>query len=74
MGKPMITVDALQSKGKPCVELHNYYINNYKSNKDIYQCLGSKQFWRAGISNAFIVSSAAQIGHAICLGVLMLSH
>jgi hypothetical protein len=32
MGKPMLTVDALKQGGKSCVELHNYYINNYKKN------------------------------------------
>jgi hypothetical protein len=30
MGKPMLTVDALKQMGKSCVELHNYYINNWK--------------------------------------------
>jgi hypothetical protein len=35
MGKPMLTIDALHKAGQPCVELHNYYINNYKSDQDI---------------------------------------
>jgi hypothetical protein len=35
MGRPMLTVDMLHKAGKPCVELHNYYINNYKSSQDI---------------------------------------
>jgi hypothetical protein len=35
MGRPMLTVDALYKAGKPCVELHNYYIDNYKSGQDI---------------------------------------
>jgi hypothetical protein len=35
MGRPMLTVDTLHKAGKPCVELHNYYINNYKSGQDI---------------------------------------
>jgi hypothetical protein len=35
MGTPMLTVDMLHKAGKPCVELHNYYINNYKSSQDI---------------------------------------
>jgi hypothetical protein len=35
MGRPMLTVDVLHKAGKPCVELHNYYINNYKSSHDI---------------------------------------
>jgi hypothetical protein len=30
MGKSMLTVDTLKQVGKSCVELHNYYINNYK--------------------------------------------
>jgi hypothetical protein len=29
MGRPMLTVDMLHKAGKPCVELHNYYVNNY---------------------------------------------
>jgi hypothetical protein len=35
MGKPMLTVDALHLTVKPCVKVHNYYINNYKSGQDI---------------------------------------
>jgi hypothetical protein len=31
----MLTINALHKAGKPCVELHNYYINNYKSGQDI---------------------------------------
>jgi hypothetical protein len=30
MGKPILTVDALKQASKSCVELYNYYINNYK--------------------------------------------
>jgi hypothetical protein len=30
MGKPMLTVNTLKQAGKYYVELHNYYINNYK--------------------------------------------
>jgi hypothetical protein len=33
-GRPMLTVDSLHKVGKPCVELHNYYINNYMSCQD----------------------------------------
>jgi hypothetical protein len=33
MGKSMLTVDALKQVGKSCVELHNYFINNYKKTK-----------------------------------------
>jgi hypothetical protein len=35
MGRPMLTVDKLHKAGKPCVELHNYYTNHYKSGQDI---------------------------------------
>jgi hypothetical protein len=30
MGKPMLTVDTLKEAGKSRVDLHDYYINNYK--------------------------------------------
>jgi hypothetical protein len=35
MGRPMLTVDTLHKAGKHCVELHNYYINNYKLGQNI---------------------------------------
>jgi hypothetical protein len=35
MDKPMLTADALDEAGQACVDLHNYYINNYKSGQDI---------------------------------------
>jgi hypothetical protein len=35
MGKPMLAIDVLHKPDQPCVELHNYYINNYKSGQDI---------------------------------------
>jgi hypothetical protein len=35
MGKPMLTVNALDKAGQACVDLHNYYINNYKLGQDI---------------------------------------
>jgi hypothetical protein len=35
MGKLMLTVNAFHKAGQPCVELHNYYMNNYKSGQDI---------------------------------------
>jgi hypothetical protein len=35
MGKLRLTIDALDKIGQPCVELHNYYINNYMSDQDI---------------------------------------
>jgi hypothetical protein len=35
MGKLMLTVFTLHKAGQPCVDLHNYYINNYKLDQDI---------------------------------------
>jgi hypothetical protein len=35
LGRLILTVDALHKAGKPCVELHNYYINNYNLGQDI---------------------------------------
>jgi hypothetical protein len=31
----MLTVNMLHKVGNPCVEFHNYYINNYKSGQDM---------------------------------------
>jgi hypothetical protein len=33
MEKPMLTVDALKQAGNYCIDLHNYYINNFKKTK-----------------------------------------
>jgi hypothetical protein len=44
LGKPMLTVDALHMAGQPCVELHNYYINNYKSVQDIMVSYKDRHF------------------------------
>jgi hypothetical protein len=35
MGKLMLIVNTLDKVGQACVDLHNYYINNYKSGQDI---------------------------------------
>jgi hypothetical protein len=44
MGKPMLTVDALHKAGQPCVELHNYYMNNYKLGQDIIASYKDRHF------------------------------
>jgi hypothetical protein len=44
MGMLMLTIDVLHKAGKPCVELHNYYINNYKSGQDIIVSYKDHQF------------------------------
>jgi hypothetical protein len=35
MGKLMLTIDVIHKVSQPYVELHNYYMNNYKSGQDI---------------------------------------
>jgi hypothetical protein len=44
MGKPMLTIDVLDKAGQPCVDLHNYYINNYKSGQDIIVSYKDRHF------------------------------
>jgi hypothetical protein len=44
MGKSMLTVDTLKQVGKSCVELHNYYINNYKKCQDIIASYKEEHF------------------------------
>jgi hypothetical protein len=44
MGKLMLIVNTLQKAGQPCVELHNYYINNYKSGQDIIVSYKNRHF------------------------------
>jgi hypothetical protein len=35
MGKLMLTIGALHNVGQPCIDLHNYYIQNYKAGQEI---------------------------------------
>jgi hypothetical protein len=44
MGTPMLTVDVLHKAGQPCVNLHNYYINNYRSCQDIMVLYKDRHF------------------------------
>jgi hypothetical protein len=54
MGKPMLTVDMLHKVGQPCVELHNYYINNYKSSQNIIVSYKDRHFLVG--DNFFLIS------------------
>jgi hypothetical protein len=40
----MLTVNALKLAGKSCVELHNYYINNYHKAQDIIVLYKDRHF------------------------------
>jgi hypothetical protein len=45
MGKPMLTADALHKLGQPCIDLHNYYIQNYKLDQDIIVSYKDRHCW-----------------------------
>jgi hypothetical protein len=40
----MLTIEALKQAGKSCVELQNYYINNYKKGQDIIASFKDEPF------------------------------
>jgi hypothetical protein len=40
----MLTVDELIEAGQPCIYLHNYYIQNYKSGLDILVSYKDRHF------------------------------
>jgi hypothetical protein len=40
----MLTVNTLHKAGQPCLKLHNYYINNYKSGQDIIVSYKDRHF------------------------------
>jgi hypothetical protein len=54
MGKPMLTVNTLKLAGKSCVELQNYYINNYNKGQETIVSYKDRHFL-VGDSN-FLIS------------------
>jgi hypothetical protein len=44
MGQLMLTTDELHKVGQPCIDLHNYYIQNYKSGQDILVSYKDRHF------------------------------
>jgi hypothetical protein len=44
MGMLMLIVDMLKLAGKSCIELHNYYINNYHKGQDIIVSYKDRHF------------------------------
>jgi hypothetical protein len=50
----MLTIKALKQVGKSCVELHNYYINNYKKGQDIIVSIKEEHFLVD--NNIFLIS------------------
>jgi hypothetical protein len=70
MGKPMITVDALHPAVKPCVEIYNYYINNYKLCQDIIMSYKDHHFL---VGDDFFIISFSDLYDLFNLDVLDVS-
>jgi hypothetical protein len=55
----MLTIDALHKAVQPCDDLHNYYINNYKSSQHIivsykdHHCLVGDGFFLISFSDLY---------------------
>jgi hypothetical protein len=70
MGKLMLTVDVLHKAGQPCVELHDYYINNYKSGQDIIVLYKDHHFL---VGDDFFVIAFSDLYDLFILNVLDVS-
>jgi hypothetical protein len=70
MGKPMLTVDTLQQVSKSCVEIHNYYINNYKKKQDIIVSFKEELFL---VGNSIILISRSDLYDVLKLDALDIS-
>jgi hypothetical protein len=67
---PMLTVDVLHKAGQHCVELHNYYINNYKSGQDIIVLYKDYHFL---VGDGFFLISFSDLYDLFNLNVLNVS-
>jgi hypothetical protein len=54
MGKLMLTVDVLRKASQPCVDPHNYYINNYMLGQHIIVSYKDPHFLVG--DNVFLIS------------------
>jgi hypothetical protein len=70
MEKPMLTVDVLKQAGKSYVELHNYYINNYKKGQDIIASYKEEHFL---VSNDIFLTSWSDLYDLFNLDALDIS-
>jgi hypothetical protein len=52
----MLTIDELHKAGQPCIDLHNYYIQNYQSGQDILVSYKDHHFLVC--DNIFIITFA----------------
>jgi hypothetical protein len=70
MGKPMLTADALHKASQPCVELHSYYINNYKLGQYIIVSYKDRHFL---VGDDFFLISFSNLYNLFNLDVLDVS-
>jgi hypothetical protein len=70
IGKPTLTIEALYKVGQPCVELHNYYVNNYKSGQDIIVSYKDRHFL---VSDGFFLISFSDLCNIFNLDALDVS-
>jgi hypothetical protein len=70
MGKPMLTIDVLHKAGQPCVKLHNYYMNNYKSAQDVIVSYKDHHFL---VADDFFLISFSDLYDLFSLDVLDVS-
>jgi hypothetical protein len=70
MEKSMLTVNVLKQAGKSYVELHNYYINNYKKGQDIIASYKEEHFL---VSNDIFLTSWSDLYDLFNLDALDIS-
>jgi hypothetical protein len=70
MVKLMFTIDVLDKAGQSCVELHNYYINNYKSGQDIIVSYKGRHFL---VGDGFFLISFSNLYDLVILDALDVS-
>jgi hypothetical protein len=70
MGKLMLIVDVLNKASQPCVELHNYYRNNYTSSQDIIVSYKDPHFL---VDDGFFLISFSDLYDLFNLNVLDVS-
>jgi hypothetical protein len=54
MGQPILTVDELHKSGQPCIDIHNYYIQNYQ--KGLYIIVSYKNHHFLVGDDVFIIT------------------
>jgi hypothetical protein len=70
MGKLMLTIDEIHEAGQPCIDLHNYYIQNYQSGIGILVSYKDHHFL---VGNALFLITFSDLYHLFNLDALDIS-